>query len=179
MKTLETAIARASIWLGALVLMAMMLQVVVDVVARSLFGTAFPATPDIVAKYYMVAVSLMPLAMTELSRRLIEATIFTQKLRGGTRQAVVLLGFVVSAVVFAILTWGSTAEAIKQTARGAYVEAGTMRVPTWPSYWILPVAFGLMLLVLMLRIVEVVTGRFDDHEADPVEEVQSHVMEAK
>ena len=44
---------------------------------------------------------------------------------------------------------------------------------------IAPVAFGLMLLVLMLRIVEVVTGRFDDHEADPLEEVQSHVMEAK
>ena len=79
----------------------------------------------------------------------------------------------VSAVVFAILTWGSTAEAIKQTARGAYVEAGTMRVPTWPSYWILPFSFGRALIVIAIRMLEVLTGTFDDGKHDVMEQLES------
>ncbi|TKW64973.1 MAG: TRAP transporter small permease [Paracoccus denitrificans] len=178
MKSTEKAIARISIVLGSLVLIAMMMQVVVDVFMRTFLGTGFPATADLVGKYYMVAVSFLPLAVTEIERRHIEATIFTQKLTGTPRRAVFLLGFVVALIVFAVMTWGSFTEALKQTERGAYIEAGTMRFPTWPSYWILPISFALMVIVLVLRIIEILTGRFDDHEADPLEEIQSHVMEA-
>lgn len=179
MHAIENAVSRISMVLGSLVLLAMMMQVVVDVFMRSFLGTGFPATADLVGKYYMVAVSFLPLAMTEIQRRHIEATIFTQKLTGTPRKLVFLFGFVVAAVVFALLTYGSFTEAMKQTARGAYIEAGTMRFPTWPSYWILPISFGLMLVVLILRITEVLTGRFDDREADPLDEIQSHPTEAR
>ncbi|NAZ17983.1 TRAP transporter small permease subunit, partial [Glutamicibacter soli] len=82
LKPIETAIARFSMVMGGLVLIAMMLQVVIDVLMRSFLGAGFPATADLVGKYYMVAVSLLPLALTELKRRHIEATIFTQNLTG-------------------------------------------------------------------------------------------------
>ena len=88
--------------------------------------------------------------MTEIERRHIEATIFTQKMTGTPRKAVFLLGFVVALIVFAVMTWGSFGEALKQTERGAYIEAGTMRFPTWPSYWILPISFTLMVAVLVV-----------------------------
>lgn len=179
MKSIEKVISQVSIVLGSLVLIAMMMQVVVDVFMRTFLGTGFPATPDLVGKYYMVAVSFLPLAVTEIHRRHIEATIFTQKLQGTPRKAIFLLGFVVALLVFGVMTWGSFAEAMKQTERGAYIEAGTMRFPTWPSYWILPISFTLMMVVLVLRIIEILTGRFDDGEADPLEEIQSHVMEAE
>ncbi|MDO5657760.1 MAG: TRAP transporter small permease [Paracoccus sp. (in: a-proteobacteria)] len=179
MKAIETTISRMSIVLGSLVLMAMMLQVVIDVFSRKALGAGFPATADLVGKYYMVAVSFLPLAMTEIHRRHIEATIFTQRLHGPARKAVFLLGFVLALAVFAAMTYGSFEEAMKHTARGSYIEAGTIRFPTWLSYWILPFSFSLMIVVLVLRIIQLLTDRFDDEDNKPVEDVQPNLIEAR
>ncbi|MDP5307303.1 TRAP transporter small permease [Paracoccus spongiarum] len=173
LKPVEAAIARSSMVIGGLVLLAMMLQVVVDVFMRALIGAGFPATPDLVGKYYMVAVSVLPLALTEVKRRHIEATIFTQGLSGRALAAVHLFGFAVFGGVLAVLLQGSAGEAMRQTARGAYIEAGTIRFVTWPSYWILPVSFGLALLVIAIRILEVLTGRFTDGHHDPLDQLQA------
>ena len=126
-----------------------------------------------------VAVSFLPLAMTQIADRHIEATIFTDKLGGGARRAVLLFGTVLAIAVFALIAWGTGAEAVKQTARGAYVEAGTIHFPTWPSYWILPVSAALMLAVLAVRLVRMLTGTFREVEHDPLEEVTADVEEAR
>ncbi|MCA0995917.1 TRAP transporter small permease [Alloyangia pacifica] len=165
---IESAVARISMVLGGFVLLAMMGQVVVDVFMRAFLGAGFPGTSDLVGKYYMVAVSVLPLALTELNRRHIEATVFTQTLTGVPLKLVQLLGFGVFAAVLAVLTYGSGLEAIRQMQRGAYIEAGTLRFVTWPSYWILPTSFALALLIMAIRIIEVLTGRFGDHDHDPV-----------
>lgn len=65
LKPIETAIARFSMVMGGVVLVLMMLQVVIDVFMRAFLGAGFPATPDLVGKYYMVAVSVFPLALTD------------------------------------------------------------------------------------------------------------------
>lgn len=179
MQTLERWIERASMVFAALILIAMMLQVVIDIFMRSFLGAGFPATADVVGRYYMVAISFLPLAMTEVDRRHIEATIFTDRLTGRARQAVGLLGFGIGLAVFAVMTWGSAQEALRQTARQAYVEAGTLHFPTWPSYWILPVSFALIAAVLVMRIVEVLTGRFAVGPHDPLEEIQSGTGELR
>lgn len=171
---LERLVMRLSILAGSLVLMAMMLQIVVDVFLRSVIGTAFPATPDLVSRYYMVAVSFLPLAMTEISGRHIEATIFTERLRGSVRKAVLGLGVVIGTLVYGFLTYGSGSEAVMQTARRAYVEAGTIHFPTWPSYWILPISTGLMTLVLLAKLVAMLTGRFREHAYDPLDEINTN-----
>ncbi|TRW99219.1 TRAP transporter small permease [Paracoccus sp. M683] len=178
LKPIETAIARFSMVMGGLVLIAMMLQVVIDVLMRSFLGAGFPATADLVGKYYMVAVSLLPLALTELKRRHIEATIFTQNLTGTPLRLVQLFGFLVFAAVLAVMLYGSTNEALSKMASGAYIEAGTMRFVTWPSYWIPPFSFGLALIVMLIRIFEVLTGRFTDGDHDPLEELQATQEEA-
>lgn len=178
LKPIETAVARFSMVLGGLVLLAMMAQVVVDVFMRAILGAGFPATPDLVGKYYMVAVSVLPLALTEVKRRHIEATIFTQKLSGPAQRAVLLGGFVVFAAVLTVLLYGSTGEALRQTARGAYIEAGTLHFPTWPSYWILPFSFALALLIMLIRVLEVATGRFHDDSHDVMEQLESLKEEA-
>ncbi|MFN3274846.1 MAG: TRAP transporter small permease [Paracoccus sp. (in: a-proteobacteria)] len=168
LKGIETAIARVSMVAGGLVLLAMMAQVVIDVAMRSLLGAGFPATSDLVSKYYMVAVSVLPLALTELKRRHIEATVFTQSLTGPALRAVQLLGFLAFGAVLAALVWGSGGEAVRHMQRGTYIEAGTIRFVTWPSYWILPVSFALALVVIAIRIFEVLTGRFGENGPDPL-----------
>jgi TRAP-type C4-dicarboxylate transport system permease small subunit len=178
MDALERSVARISAFVGAAVLIAMMLQITVDVFMRNIVGAGFPATPDIVSRYYMVAVSFLPLAMTQIADRHIEATIFTDKLRGGARAAVLGLGILIGIAVFALLAYGTGAEAMKQTVRRAYVEAGTMHFPTWPSYWILPVSAALMLVVLMLRLLRLARGELRESGHDPLEEVTADIAGA-
>lgn len=178
MQTLETWIGRISVFCISLILLAMMLQVVVDVTMRTILGAGFPATADLVGRYYMVGISLLPLALTEIGRRHIEATIFTSRLQGLAQNAVFFLGFAIGLVVFATLTYGTTLDAMRQTSRGAYIEAGAIHFLTWPSYWIPPAAFGLMSLILMLRLIELITGQFKDGTHDPLEEVEHHSGEA-
>lgn len=173
MHRIETWISHLTIAIGSLVLCLMVLQVVIDVFMRSVLGAGFPATAELVGKYYMVAVSFLPVAFTELRRRHVEALIFTEKLPQAAKTVVYWLGFVLSFLVYAGLSYGSAREAIRQTSRYAYVEAGTMHFYTWPSYWILPLAFGLMALVMGMRIITLAQGRFVDRSHDPLEELNA------
>ncbi|HPQ95355.1 MAG: TRAP transporter small permease [Thiothrix sp.] len=178
LESIKTAVARFSMITGGIILILMMLQVVIDVFMRAFLGAGFPATADLVGKYYMVAVSVLPLALTELKRRHIEATIFTQNLSRKALKTVLLFGFLVFGVVLAVLTYGSMLEAISKTTRGAYIEAGLVHFITWPSYWILPFSFGLALVIIVIRIIEVLTNRFHDGGHDVLEELESLKEEA-
>lgn len=173
MELIERWVGRISAVLASCVLLAMMLQIVADVLMRTFVGAGIPATADLVSRYWMVAISFLPVAMTEIHRRHIEATIFTDKLTGRPRRVVAGLGFVVAICVFAALTWGTFNEALRQTAKGAYVQVGVSEFTTWPSYWILPLAFGLMCLILLIRLIELGTGRFEIARDEPLEEIQA------
>lgn len=174
MERLNQAITGLVVTAGGIILCLMMVQIVVDVFMRNVVGAGFPATAELVAKYYMVAVSFIPVAYAELKRRHIEATIFTDFLPKHWMPSVFFIGFTLSAAVYATLTWGTYAEALKKTAKKSYVEAGSMDFYTWPSYWILPVAFGVMTLICVLRILSVLFGQFTEDTFDPVETLGPH-----
>ncbi|MCC0032718.1 MAG: TRAP transporter small permease [Brucellaceae bacterium] len=177
MRAFETWITRATIWIGGTTLVLMVVQIMLDVFMRQLAGTAFPATAELVAKYYMVAVSFLPVAYTEVKRRQVEATLFTDMMPQKARMPVLFFGFLLSFGIYGLLTYGTAREAMRQTSQGAYVEAGTLDFYTWPSYWILPVAFGLMTVLLGMRVVAVARGSFIDKPHDPAEEIDSHAGE--
>ncbi|TCK04322.1 TRAP transporter small permease [Marinobacterium mangrovicola] len=160
MKSIERWVSKITLVLGTVVLMLMVAQIVIDVVMRAVAGSGFPATSELVSKYYMVAVSFMPIAYAEVHRRHVEATVFTDLLSARKKQAVTLLGFIISVCVYGILTWGSLGEALEQTEKRAYVESGVDIFYTWPSYWILPVFLGLMWFVCVIRVVTLASHVF-------------------
>ncbi|MDF1802137.1 TRAP transporter small permease [Thalassovita sp.] len=166
MKLLHSFVGTATKLIGSAVLVLMALQIVIDVFMRNVLGAGFPATADLVSKYYMILVSFLPIAYAELQRRHVEASVFTDMMPKPTHRWIYLFGFVLSFVVYAMLAWGTMKEALVQTGRGAYVEAGTIVFYTWPGYWILPVSFALMTIVLGVRLVEVSRGAFADIPAD-------------
>ncbi|PHP65912.1 C4-dicarboxylate ABC transporter [Zhengella mangrovi] len=177
MRGFETFVSRVTVAFGGLILCLMVVQIMLDVFMRQFAGAGFPATAELVAKYYMVAVSFLPIAFTEIKRRHVEATIFADALPARARPVLLFGGFALSLVIYALITFGTAREALRQTSQGAYVETGTMNFLTWPSYWILPVAFGLMSVVLLLRLVGMATGSYVDHAHDPLEELDSHAGE--
>lgn len=160
MSTFELILKRLTTGIGMLVLGLMPLLIVVDVLMRNLFGGGFPATIEIVSRYLIVVISFLPIAYAELKRRHIEASIFTDRLPSASQPFVHFLGFALSFFVYGLLTWGTIQEAYNQTESQAYIEAGTTLFYVWPGYWILPICYGLMTLVLVMRLIQVVTGRF-------------------
>lgn len=159
MRFFGTLVSRSTTIIGGTILILMVLQIVVDVFMRNIMGAGFPATAEVVSKYYMVIVSFLPIAFTECRRRHVEASIFTDMAPTKAKPVFMLIGFVLSLGVYTLLTYGTIAEAMRQTSQGAYVEAGTMDFYTWPSYWILPISFGLMTIAMVIRVVSVLRGR--------------------
>jgi len=179
MPRIEKVIGATTTAIGSIVLCLMAVQIVVDVALRNVAGTGLPATAELVAKYYMLVVSFLPIAYAELQRRHVEASVFTDLMPRKTRPAIYLLGFSLSFMVYGLLTYGTAAEALRQTKRGAYVEAGTMDFYTWPGTWILPICFGLMTLVLAIRLFQVVTGRFHDDSHEQLLEIHETSSDQK
>ena len=174
MRALETFISKITIIVGGAILCLMMMQIMMDVFMRQFAGAGFPATAELVSKYYMIAVSFLPVAYTELKRRQVEATIVSDMLPAGVKPLLLFGGFVLSLVIYCLMTWGTGLEAMRQTSQGAYVETGIINFYTWPSYWILPVSFGLMAVVMLMRIVAMLNGTFSDQPHNPLEELDSH-----
>ncbi|MCI4663022.1 MAG: TRAP transporter small permease subunit [Neomegalonema sp.] len=168
MRGLERFISHTVILFGGAILCLMALLIVIDVFLRNVVGAGFPVTAELVAKYFMVAVSFLPVAYAELRRRHIEATIFTDYLPKSLMPVVFFFGFLLSAGAYGLLTWGSATDALSKTARGAYVEAGTMDFVTWPAYWIPVIGFGMMVLICVLRLITVLGGSFSDDPHDDV-----------
>lgn len=166
MQRISQSIAFATKWIGSAILVLMALQIVIDVFTRNVLGAGFPATSELVSRYYMLAVSFLPVAYAELQRRHVEASVFTDLLPRPLHGPVYGFGFALSLLVYGLLAWGTGREALSQTRRGAYVEAGAMDFPTWPGYWILPICFALMALVLGLRMIQLLQGKFADAPAE-------------
>ena len=162
MRLLDRVVSLLTMGIGSLVLTLMVLQIAADIFARNVLGSGIPATPEIVSRYLMVLVSFLPIAFAELHRRHIEASVFTGFLPDRFQVAIAFPGVLLGLLVYGVLCYGTWQEAMRQSVRGAYVESGTLAVPTWPSYWILPVSFGLMALVLAMRLVQLCGGRHPD-----------------
>ena len=152
MDPITRLIRHASMAVASVILIAMMLLVALDVSLRSFFGAGFPATAEIVSRYFMVAISLLPLALTQIEDRHIEVSIFTDRLGPRARKINTIFCLTLSLIAFALMGWFTLGEALHMTQLRAYVEAGTLIVPTWPSYWIPPISAALMVLVLALQI---------------------------
>ena len=137
---------------GTLGLVAMMLHISLDIILRSTMSVSIPATLELVTRYYMVSLALLPLAWVEWRKEMI----FVEALGGffgdiGVRVVDVLVS-VLSAGIYVVLTIATWSKAIEQYEIGAYVMSLSFPVPVWPTDFILPIAFGMAAMVSIVRI---------------------------
>ncbi|MES2631881.1 MAG: TRAP transporter small permease [Pseudomonadota bacterium] len=138
--------------LGALALLGMMLHISVDVVGNQLFRSPVPLTSALVTHYYMIAVAFLPFASGEYRGAHISVDLVVNRLPAGVQRALDLLVRVLSLAVYVMLTIQSWEQLSQQYATSAFIEEQTTRVSTWPSYIMLPVGFGLMALLVGLKL---------------------------
>lgn len=138
--------------IGAVAIFLMMLHITADVIGKFVFNRPLPGTIPIVSQYYMVIAAFLPLAMVERLTGHISVeilyTAFPRTLRGIASIFATALG----TVVFAAMTWATWGEAVKKYAIGAFSYEQGVKVPVWPSHFILPAGTALFTLVLLWRL---------------------------
>ena len=140
------------LWLGLLAGVLMMLHVTADVTGRFAFSRPIEGTTETVAAYYMVAIAYLPWAWIARHDRHIVAGIFTQI---GSPRFDVWLQLAVTTlttVYVSVFVYRTFVTALDRTQSGEVWLAGTKYLPVWPCRWMLPLAGGLMVLYLLLRI---------------------------
>lgn len=139
-------------YVSAAVLGLMMLHVVADVIGRQLLSSPAPATTEVVAFYYMVAVVFLPLPFVELKQQNIVVDIFYNFAPAKAQRVMRALVEITSIIFFGLMTFASAGHALKAYAKGEMVQ-GYYQVAIWPSRFALPLSFGLVTLILIVRLI--------------------------
>jgi TRAP-type C4-dicarboxylate transport system permease small subunit len=145
--------------LGTLGIIAIVLHVSLDIVLRTTIRVSMPATLEMVTRYYMILLALMPLGWVEWKNRMISVEIVSDFFGATLKRWQDILIAVFSLLLYVAFTWATWDKAIDQYNIGAYVTTLNQRLPVWPTYFVLPLAFGLAAFVCTVRILQGVTGR--------------------
>lgn len=138
--------------LGTFGILLMVVHVTLDVVLRSTLSVSIPATVELVTRYYLITLALLPLGWVEWRREMIAV----EALEGMMGQRLVrfsdVLVSLLSAVVYAVLAIATWGKAMEQYAIGSYVMSLNFPMPVWPTYFVLPIAFALAAAVCVVRV---------------------------
>jgi TRAP-type C4-dicarboxylate transport system permease small subunit len=147
--------------IAALLVLAMMLHVVLDVILKYTIQDGFPATVEVVSNYYLVGLAFLPLAFTEKQNAHISVEVATSNLSMRLQRIGLALAWMLSIVTYAILARQTWLDAMVKQKIGAFIFSQGVKLYIWPSYYFLPVGFGLMALTLVYRLAALVWPRAD------------------
>jgi TRAP-type C4-dicarboxylate transport system permease small subunit len=151
LKWLEIPI-HALLWVALAAGFLMMLHITADVTGRTTFNHPLSGTTEIVSAYYMVATAYLPWAWIARNNNHIQVELFARLLPAKVNAILEPAVQILTALYVAIFTWETFLRAEQQTGAGEVWQAGTVFIPVWPSRWLLPIAGGLMVLYIVLRL---------------------------
>ncbi|MBN8916879.1 MAG: TRAP transporter small permease [Rhizobiales bacterium] len=131
----------------------MMVIVVADAVARSLFNGTVPGSQELAANYFMVAVTFLPLACVQRDKSHVIIELFTGWMPPravASLDAVVYLACASGTLVFCYATYF---KALAMTRAGEYA-VGTVIVTIWPTRWLVVAGALVLALYLLLNAAE-------------------------
>ena len=169
-------IDRCILALAGMALLLMMLHISIDVVSNLLFGAPVPLTNATVTQYYMIAVAFLPLAAGEYRGAHIRVDLVVNHLPAVLRR---WLDHLVQALCFAVyvaLAIQASQLALQKLAGNSFMMEQTTRVSTWPSYFLVPAGFGLIALLIGLRLICRMLGK---PEPEPPTETPEEIMMEK
>jgi TRAP-type C4-dicarboxylate transport system permease small subunit len=154
------------LWIALFAGFLMMLHVSADVTGRYFFGKPLDGTTEIVAAYYMVIVAYLPWAYLARNDTHIAVDIFTRMMPMAVAHWLDIVVKILVVGYLSLFVWQTGAQAIGQTSIREVWQAGTVYIPVWPSRWLPPVACGLMILTVILKIIdEIIKGPREPQQA--------------
>jgi TRAP-type C4-dicarboxylate transport system permease small subunit len=148
--------SRALLALAILAGIAMMLHVSLDVFMRNVFNAPMRQTNQMVAGYYMIAATFLPIAFLGKRDDHITADVFTEYMRPLTRRALDIFTTLLGMIYMTLFTWQSWISADRRTSQGEVLEVSGGYMIVWPGRWLLTIAGASLFLCFALRFVRLV-----------------------
>ena len=153
---------RALIVIATMGLVAMMLHISLDILFSLTLNAPIATTSAIVTNYYMIAVAFLPILAAEYRGGHISVSLATDCLPPRMRRGLETLVMAMTAGVYGLLTVQSWQQAAEKFSIAAYTVEQTSKIYTWPSFFMLPAAFGAMTLLLALKVILRVSAGSDN-----------------
>ena len=144
--------------LGALGAIVMLIHIIAYVVMRHFMSQPIPATIEIVSNYYMVMIAFLPIAWAERRGDMISVEVFAPLFAGWLKKPVQIFVALITTGAYIALTYATGLVALCEFAAKSFVISLSIAIPIWPSYLILPLAFGLAAIVALFRIYLILLG---------------------
>ena len=151
--------------LGAAGVILMLLHVTAYVVSRHVMATPLPATVEVVSHYYMILVAFLPIAWAELRGDMIAVEVLDPLFAPAFRKWLTILVALLTCAAYLILTYTTWLVAMREFEARSFVISLSVALPTWPSYFILPVGFALAAMISLYRAAETALGRVGTGDA--------------
>ena len=136
----------------------MIVHVCADVAGKYLINQPIPGTIAVVTNYYMPIITFLPLAFVQRADGHISVEVITNLLPESLRRHLVGWTFLLSAVVFAILTVFTSQEAFIKFTTGTFLIENETRIATWPGFLCPPIGYGMMTILLCLQFFRSLSG---------------------
>jgi TRAP-type C4-dicarboxylate transport system permease small subunit len=146
----SAGLCRVLSFLGAVAVVLMMLHVTLDVILLNVFRISMNTTPEIVARYYMVAVAFMPLGWLTLRNQMISVELLDFVLPKWLRNLSDFVIALIGAAVYGLLSYATWLKALRELRSRSFVDLVTVQMPVWQSHFIVPAGFGLAALACAL-----------------------------
>lgn len=167
------AIDSVLICIAALALLAMMVHISLDVVVDLVLNAPIPLTSAFVTEYYMIAVAFLPLMSAELRNGHTSVDLFTSRLSQSRQRWLEIVVLAFCAVIYAVLAGQGWQQATEKLMSNAYILEHTARITVWPSYFMVPIGYGLIAVLVAIKFVCRLIGSPDP--ALPMED--NHLVE--
>lgn len=145
------SIDRALMAIAAIGLLAMMVHISLDVLSDLIFNDPIAVTSAYVTQYYMIAVAFLPLAAAEYRGGHIGVDLVVNQLPAGPKRGLNMLVLLITLGVYLLLTAQSWEQAVKKLGINAFIMEQDTRVSVWPSFFILPLSFALISLLIAAK----------------------------
>ncbi|MCA1307850.1 TRAP transporter small permease [Microbacterium esteraromaticum] len=151
---------RGALYLGAAILLIMMVNIVADVTMRSVLNRPITGTLEVTIYWWMVAITALGLWAAELKHDHIAVTLVTDRLSYSSRFVHAILVRAVTVAFMLALAWFGIQTAVEKSISGEFT--GSAEIPIWPTRFFLPLAAVAFAILGILRLIrQLRTGRLE------------------
>jgi TRAP-type C4-dicarboxylate transport system permease small subunit len=147
------AIAQALLVIAAILAFCLCFVVVADVVGRTVFNRPVQGTPEMVSSA-IVIICYLQAAYAVRSGGMISLDAFTSLMPLRVQSLLAAIGALFGVFLFGLICWGSIDQSVYAWTAGEYDGEGALRIPSWPSRFVLTLGAFLTALCYLLLVLK-------------------------
>lgn len=168
-------IDRVILWMAAVPLVMMMIHISFDVFSNLVWNYPVPLTNAVVTQYYMIAVAYLPMAAAELRGAHVSVDLVVNQFPAGLRRVSGEIMQIICMLIYGALAAQAWQLALEKLDRNAFLMEQTSRVSTWPSYFIIPIGFAAVTMLLLAKLILTWMGKPPLAIDEAAEQENAHV----